>query len=134
MSSTRLRLSVVIPVFNESESVEALVQALAQALEGRLEPFEVILVDDGSRDATAVKLTSLEQKHAWLKPLYLVRNYGQSTALQAGFDQAQGEFIVTLDGDLQNDPEDIAMMVERLEADPTVDMISGWRKDRQDAK
>ena len=134
MSSTRLRLSVVIPVFNESESVEALVQALAQALEGRLEPFEVILVDDGSRDATAVKLTSLEQKHAWLKPLYLVRNYGQSTALQAGFDQAQGEFIVTLDGDLQNDPEDIAMMVERLEADPTVDMISGWRKDRQDAQ
>src|SRR5210317_1179458 len=86
MSSPALRLSVVIPVFNESESVQGLAQALAQALEHKLEPFEVILVDDGSRDTTAEKLAVLSKEYDWLKPLYLVRNYGQSTALQAGFD------------------------------------------------
>ena len=77
-------------------------------------------------------LEKLAAERAWLKPLYLIRNYGQSAALQAGFDAAQGEVIVTLDGDLQNDPDDIPRLLDLLEERPDIDVISGWRKDRQD--
>src|SRR5436190_17700762 len=94
--------------------------------------FELICIDDGSRDHTAAKLEALAAERPWLKPLYLIRNYGQSAALQAGFDAAQGEVIVTLDGDLQNDPDDIPQLLDMLERQPDIDVISGWRKDRQD--
>src|SRR5256714_14828261 len=94
--------------------------------------FELICVDDGSRDGSANVLARLTEVRAWLKPLYLIRNYGQSAALQAGFDAAQGEIIVTLDGDLQNDPDDIPSLLDLLDSRPDIDVISGWRKDRQD--
>ena len=130
-----MKLSVVIPVFNEEESVARLVQAIDDALSPSFgSTFELILIDDGSHDSTARRLRELASERSWLKPLFLVRNYGQSTALQAGFDAAQGEFIVTMDGDLQNDPLDIASMVAMLENDPDIDMVSGWRKERQDAQ
>ena len=95
--------------------------------------FELICIDDGSRDGSARILEQLAATRDWLKPVYLIRNYGQSTALQAGFDIATGTFIVTLDGDLQNDPIDIPRLVDQLVASPDVDVISGWRKARQDA-
>ena len=130
-----MKLSVVIPVYNEEASVERLVNAIHDALSPSFSgDFELVLVDDGSRDSTSQSLQTLALRRNWLKPLYLVRNYGQSTALQAGFDAAQGEFIVTMDGDLQNDPLDIAAMVAMLENDETIDMVSGWRKERQDAQ
>jgi glycosyltransferase involved in cell wall biosynthesis len=91
------------------------------------------LVDDGSRDGSRQALGKLQAEIPWLKCLSLIRNYGQSTALQAGFDAAQGQYIVTLDGDLQNDPRDIPALIEILQNQPDVDMVSGWRKDRQDA-
>jgi glycosyltransferase involved in cell wall biosynthesis len=94
--------------------------------------FELICVDDGSRDRTAAALESLAATRPWLKPLYLIRNYGQSAALQAGFDAAQGEIVATLDGDLQNDPDDIPELLDMLDARPDIDVISGWRKERQD--
>src|SRR3954464_14626673 len=94
--------------------------------------FELICVDDGSRDHTAAKLEALAAERPWLKPLYLIRNYGQSAALQAGFDAAQGEIIVTLDGDLQNEPDDIPELLKILEQRREVDVISGWRRERQD--
>src|SRR5437762_9206786 len=94
--------------------------------------FELICVDDGSRDGSAAALEALATTRPWLKPLYLIRNYGQSAALQAGFDAAQGEIIVTLDGDLQNDPDDIPQLLDLLEQRQDIDVISGWRKDRQD--
>ncbi len=75
---------------------------------------------------------SWPQTRPWLKPLYLIRNYGQSAALQAGFDAARGEIIVTLDGDLQNDPDDVPALLQLMDERPDVDVISGWRKDRQD--
>ncbi|HWI38779.1 MAG TPA: glycosyltransferase, partial [Burkholderiales bacterium] len=77
-------------------------------------------------------LESLAATRPWLKPLYLIRNYGQSAALQAGFDAAQGEIVATLDGDLQNDPDDIPELLKMLDARPDIDVISGWRKERQD--
>ena len=125
------KISVVIPVFNEIDNVDDLVSRLDEALSSL--DFEAILVDDGSSDGTGVRLAELATTREWLKPIYLARNYGQSTAMQAGFDAARGEVIVTLDGDLQNDPADIPRLLEMLENDPGVDILSGWRKDRQDA-
>lgn len=124
-------VSVVIPIYNEIENVDELVARLDQALAAIT--FEAILVDDGSRDGTGMRLAELAANRPWLKPIYLARNYGQSTAMQAGFDAAEGDVIVTLDGDLQNDPADIPRLLEMLDNEPDIDILSGWRKDRQDA-
>jgi glycosyltransferase involved in cell wall biosynthesis len=127
-----LQVSIVIPVYNEEANVAELVERVGAALTRSGKSFELICIDDGSRDATASMLESLAATRPWLKPLYLIRNYGQSAALQAGFDAAQGEIIVTLDGDLQNDPDDIPRLLDMLEQHAEIDVISGWRKERQD--
>jgi glycosyltransferase involved in cell wall biosynthesis len=127
-----LQVSVVIPVYNEEANVAELVERVGAAMRRAGKTFELICVDDGSRDTSAAKLEALAAARPWLKPLYLIRNYGQSAALQAGFDAAQGEVIVTLDGDLQNDPEDLPELLKLLDERPEIDVISGWRKDRQD--
>lgn len=127
-----MNVSIVIPVYNESENVRDLVARVGEAMLPTGREFELICVDDGSRDDTASILADLAQTVPWLRPRFLMRNYGQSTGLQAGFDAAQGDFVVTLDGDLQNDPSDIPRLLDLLESRPDVDMISGWRKDRQD--
>jgi len=124
-------ISVVVPVFNEAENLPGLLHAVKSALEGL--PHEVIVVDDGSADQSPQILHRLAQTHSQMTVLLLAKNYGQSTALQAGFDHARGRFIVTMDGDLQNDPADIPGMIAFLESNPQVDMVSGWRKSRQDA-
>jgi glycosyltransferase involved in cell wall biosynthesis len=125
-------VSVVIPIYNEEENLPDLVERVGAALAGSGHSFELLLVDDGSRDDSAGILAELARARPWLKPLYLIRNYGQSAALQAGFDAARGEIIVTLDGDLQNDPDDIPRLLQMLDERPDIDMISGWRKERQD--
>lgn len=126
-------VSIVIPVFNERENLDGLVQQVSQAMAKSGERFELILVDDGSSDGTDARMAQLERDHAWMRGVYLIRNYGQSTALQAGFDAASGKYIVTLDGDLQNDPADIPGLVAILRDRANVDCVSGWRKARQDA-
>jgi glycosyltransferase involved in cell wall biosynthesis/membrane-associated phospholipid phosphatase len=126
-------VSVVIPVYNEGENLRDLVDKVAAAMTPSGATFELILVDDGSRDDSAKLLGELAASRPWLKPLQLIRNYGQSTALQAGFDHAQGDYVVTLDGDLQNDPGDIPGLLALMHERPQVDLISGWRKERQDA-
>ena len=127
------KVSIVIPVYNEVENLNALISAVGQAMLPTGRPFELILVDDGSRDGSESAMQELEKHHSWLTCLSLIRNYGQSTALQAGFDHANGDYIVTLDGDLQNDPNDIPVMLNILDKDISVDCVSGWRKFRQDA-
>jgi glycosyltransferase involved in cell wall biosynthesis len=124
-------VSVVIPVFNEAENLPELLDRVESALAGR--DFELVLVDDGSGDGSPAHIETLAQTRPWLKPVLLIRNYGQSTALQAGFDTARGRFIATLDGDLQNDPADIPGLLQILAERPDIDLVSGWRKDRQDA-
>ncbi|MCX7897987.1 MAG: glycosyltransferase family 2 protein [Rhodocyclaceae bacterium] len=125
-------VSIVIPIYNELDNLDELVARLEAALSGF--EFEAILVDDGSQDGSGARLYELAATRPWLKPIFLAKNYGQSTAMQAGFDAARGEVIVTLDGDLQNDPADIPRLLRLLEQEPEVDILSGWRKQRQDAR
>jgi glycosyltransferase involved in cell wall biosynthesis len=123
-------LSIVIPVYNEEVNVEPLVTRLAEVLPSLPTPSEVLIVDDGSRDRTVAKLLALQTRHPWLRVVELRRNYGQHAATYAGFDEAQGAAVVTLDGDLQNDPHDIPLLVAKLQEG--YDVVCGWRQDRQD--
>lgn len=127
-------VSIVVPVYNEVENLHDLVERIAQAMAAQPLSFELLAVDDGSRDGSADRLRELAATRPWLRPVFLVRNYGQSSALQAGFDRVRGRYVVTLDADLQNEPGDIPLLLQRLETDAGVDMVSGWRKDRQDAE
>jgi glycosyltransferase involved in cell wall biosynthesis len=127
------KVSIVIPVYNEQANIAGLVDQVSAALLPTGREFQLLLIDDGSRDGTAAEMQRLSEHTPWLHCIFLIRNYGQSTALQAGFDHAEGDYIVTLDGDLQNDPADIPGLIEILENDPQIDCVSGWRKSRQDA-
>ena len=124
-------LSVVVPIYNEAESIETLVQAIANAVAQTNLSYEIICVDDGSKDSSTQVLTNLASRRTDLKAVILRRNYGQTPAMAAGFESAEGKIIVTLDGDLQNDPADIPMLLAKL--DEGYDLVSGWRKKRQDA-
>ncbi|MBU0753212.1 MAG: glycosyltransferase family 2 protein [Gammaproteobacteria bacterium] len=125
-------VSIVIPVYNEEDNLPDLVARVGDAMQPSGFTFELICVDDGSRDGSAKVLAGLAVQTPWLKPRYLMRNYGQTAALQAGFDAVTGRYTVTLDGDLQNDPLDIPELIRTLESRSDISMISGWRKDRQD--
>jgi len=132
-SEARLDLSVVVPMFNEAGNLTLLVESIERALTGFGRSFEVLIVDDGSTDGSAEELDVAAASRPWLHPIRLIRNYGQSAALQAGFDHAAGRLVVTLDADLQNDPADIPRIVRILEEDDSVDVVAGWRRRRQDS-
>lgn len=125
-------VSIVVPVYNEADNLPELVSRVHDALQPTGRRFELVCCDDGSRDGSDDVLAALAATRPWLRPVYLSRNYGQSSALQAGFEAAQGDYIVTLDADLQNDPADIPGLLDMLDGDPAIDMISGWRRERQD--
>ena len=125
-----LDVSVVVPIYNEVESLPRLVPAIATALQDTGLTYEVICVDDGSKDGSTELLKQLAQEYSQLRAVLLRRNYGQTPAMAAGFDQAHGRVIVTLDGDLQNDPADIPLLLDKLKEG--YDLVSGWRKNRQD--
>ena len=126
-----MQLSVVVPLFNEEESLPPLVERILSHVRPLGLPFELVLVDDGSRDHTAQVLRKLSGQVPELVAVLLRRNYGQTAAMAAGFDASSGEVIVTLDGDLQNDPADIPLLLQTLEEG--YDLVSGWRHQRQDA-
>jgi glycosyltransferase involved in cell wall biosynthesis len=125
-----IELSVVVPIFNEYESLPRLVEALTQVLDSLRLAYEIICVDDGSTDGSSSQLRQLSQTTPALRAILLRRNYGQTAAMAAGFDYARGNIIVTMDGDLQNDPVDIPRLLDRL--DEGFDLVSGWRKNRHD--
>jgi glycosyltransferase involved in cell wall biosynthesis len=124
-------VSVVVPLYNEVLNLPDLYRELTASLETLRRPFELILVDDGSTDGTRERLVELEERDARVRPVLLRRNFGQTAAFSAGFDRARGAVVVTSDGDLQNDPADIPLLVNRLEAED-LDMVCGWRKERKD--
>ena len=123
-------ISVVIPLYNEEESVPHLHEALTDALTSYGAPYEVVIVDDGSKDRSFALLSELAQQDPHLTVIQLRRNFGQTAAFSAGFDYARGDVIITMDADLQNDPHDIPLLMEKI--DEGYDIVSGWRKDRQD--
>src|SRR4051812_47237174 len=124
-----LDLSVVAPLYNEAENVRPLIQWILQALDSYTGSFEIILVDDGSRDDTWEQIRQ-GAADSRVHGLRLGRNVGQTAAMMAGFDHASGSVIVSLDGDLQNDPGDIPALVSKL--DEGYDLVCGWRRNRQD--
>ena len=126
-----VQLSVVIPVFNETESVEALHRRLTETLAPMGKSYEVIYVDDGSTDGSDKKLGELYRNDPKMTVIRFNRNYGQHAAVIAGFERSQGDVVVTLDGDLQNPPEEIPKLLAKLEEG--YDVVGGWREGRQDS-
>lgn len=129
-SSTQLDVSIVTPIYNEVDSIPQLLETISTTLIENKLTYEIICVDDGSQDGSTKLLTELAQKRKDLKAIILRRNYGQTAAMAAGFKSATGKVVVTLDGDLQNDPTDIPLLLYKL--DEGYDLVSGWRKNRQD--
>jgi len=130
LSSSKIEISIVIPVYNEEDNVWLLYDNLEPVLSKLGINYEVILVDDGSSDGTYNKLRQLHEKNNHFKIIKFRRNFGQTQAMRAGFDFASGSIIITLDADLQNDPEDIPKILEKM--DEGYDIVSGWRKNRKD--
>ncbi len=128
----RLSVSFVIPMFNEIDNVEPLYEEVSRVLDASGRESEVLLVDDGSMDGTADKLRELPIRDPRFRVILFRRNFGQTAAMSAGFDHARGDVIVAMDGDLQNDPADLEMLMNKIEKEG-YDIVSGWRKSRQDA-
>jgi glycosyltransferase involved in cell wall biosynthesis len=124
-------ISVVVPMRNESPNVAELHAELSAVLDGFGRPYEILVIDDGSTDDTFAKLAALQRRNPRLRVIRFRRNFGQTAAFAAGFARARGRYIVTFDGDLQNDPTDIPAMIEKIAEGP--DIVAGWRKERKDA-
>jgi len=122
--------SIVVPIYNEQDNIDELYRAIAAALDAAGPVYEVIMVDDGSTDASFAELQRLAASDGRLKVIRLRRNFGQTAAMSAGFDAASGAVIIPMDGDLQNDPADIPRLLEKLSEG--FDVVSGWRSDRKD--
>ena len=125
------KYSIVVPFHNEEESVTALYDRLKDVMEHVGESFELVFVDDGSNDRTCRLLEEIAAVDSRVLVVKLRRNFGQTSALAAGFDHAEGEFILAMDGDLQHDPGEIPAFIEKLEEG--YDVVSGWRKERIDS-
>jgi glycosyltransferase involved in cell wall biosynthesis len=125
-----MSLSIVVPICNELDNIPPLYQQLAAVLPSLKRPWEIVFVDDGSTDGSSERLAELAAREERVKVVQFRRNYGQTAAMQAGIEHSTGDIIVTLDGDLQNDPLDIPLLVEQL--DRGYDLAHGWRKQRHD--
>ncbi len=132
MTSYNVDISIVIPIFNEEESIHLLVDQLLKVMRPIGESFEIVLINDGSTDKTEDALSKLTLEVPELVCILLRKNYGQTAAMAAGFDLAKGEIIVTLDGDLQNDPRDIPLLIAKIR--DGFDLVSGWRYRRKDSE
>ena len=123
-------LSLVVPIYNEEENIPLLYDEIKEVLDKTSFSYELICVDDGSSDRSVAVLEQLSEKDDRVVVIELRRNFGQTAAMSAGFDHARGDIIITMDGDLQNDPHDIPAMVEKL--NDGYDVVTGWRHDRKD--
>lgn len=130
MLAKRMDLSIIVPLYNEEDSVSPLYDAIVKAVSPLGLNYEILFVDDGSKDNTVAEALKLAEKDKRLKIIVFRRNYGQTPAMAAGIDHARGSYLVTMDGDLQNDPVDIPRLLEKL--DEGYDIAVGWRHKRQD--
>jgi glycosyltransferase involved in cell wall biosynthesis len=124
------KLSIIVPFYNEEDNIQRMHAAIASAVEPLGVPFEMVMVDDGSRDATLALATEIARRDSRVRVVKFRRNYGQTPAMAAGIEHAAGEILVTMDGDLQNDPEDIRRFLQKI--DEGYDIVVGWRENRQD--
>lgn len=124
-------ISIIIPIYNEIENVPLLAGSILEVMNNYGSTYEAIFIDDGSTDGTHEILKQLCEEHKYLKTIRFRKNFGQTAAMAAGFDKAQGNIIIAMDGDLQNDPKDIPKLISKL--NEGYDVVNGWRKDRQDA-
>jgi glycosyltransferase involved in cell wall biosynthesis len=124
------QVSVVVLVYNEVDSVDPLHRELMGVMEGLGRPFEIVYIDDGSRDGSTERLGQLASRDARVRVVSFRRNFGQTAAVQAGIDNTRGDILVFLDGDMQNDPHDIPHLLAKI--DEGYDVVSGWRRDRRD--
>ncbi|MBS3819238.1 glycosyltransferase family 2 protein [bacterium] len=129
-SSTQYELSLVIPVFNEAENLSELFEEILNSCSQLGKTYEILFVDDGSWDQSFSILKKIQKNHSQVKIISLRKNFGQTAAISAGFDHAKGDVIITLDGDLQNDPQDFIHLIRKIEEG--YDVVSGWRKKRKD--
>jgi len=129
-TSADVALSVITPIYNEEQNIFPLMDALVPVLRGLRTPFEIIAVNDGSRDGSLARLREASARWPELRVVNFRRNFGQTAAIMAGFDHARGETIITIDADLQNDPADVPRLLGKLEEG--YDVVSGWRANRQD--
>jgi len=123
-------VSITVPVYNEADAVVGLYESTRKVMEQLGRPWEIIFVNDGSTDGSDDKLDEIADRDPHVRVVHFRRNFGQTAAMMAGFDHANGEVIIPMDGDAQNDPADIPRMLEKI--DEGFDVVSGWRKDRQD--
>lgn len=126
-----MKVSIVIPIYNEIENLQILHAEIREVMDGLPNDYEVLYVDDGSTDGSQQRLQQMAHDDPLVRVVQFRRNYGQTAAMQAGMESATGDVIVTMDGDLQNDPRDIPQMLDRIRVG--YDLVHGWRKDRQDA-
>ncbi|MEC9291767.1 MAG: glycosyltransferase family 2 protein [Pseudomonadota bacterium] len=131
--AAKVDISVVAPVYNEEESLPHLLEAVSKVMDASPWTWEILCIDDGSKDKSAQVLEELSAKYKALRPILLRRNSGQTAAMQAGFDHSTGDVVITMDADLQNDPTDIPKLIEHMQK-TDADIVSGWRKDRKDNK
>ncbi len=126
-----MNISVIIPVYNEEKNIAPLHSETRKVLDGMGQPYEIIFVNDGSSDNTLEELKKTRQSGPGTRIIDLNRNFGQTAAIMAGFDASKGDIVITMDGDMQNDPHDIPRLIEKLNSG--YDLISGWRKKRKDS-
>jgi len=132
LHESNLELSIVIPVFNEEDNIPHIVESLESVLDTCGRSHEMIFIDDGSTDGTFCALKDAHDRNPCIKTIKFRRNFGQSAALKAGFDHATGDVVISMDGDLQNDPDDIPVLLDKLENED-YDVVCGWRADRKDS-
>lgn len=130
MGNTDIDISIVIPLLNEEENVEEAYRQVKLVLSGMGRPYEMVFVDDGSRDKTLSILKGIASRDVSVRVISFRKNFGQTAAMSAGFDYARGKIVIPMDGDLQNDPKDIPRLIAKVEEG--YDVVSGWRKERKD--
>ena len=129
-SEKKVQLSLIIPIYNEAENLPDLYREITDSCTALARPYEIILIDDGSSDDSFAVLKKIQAGDSHVRVIQLRRNFGQTPAMAAGFDHARGDIIITLDADLQNDPKDFGVLIDKLEEG--YDIVSGWRKKRHD--
>ncbi len=129
--AARPEITVVAPIYNEIDNIDPFFREIVPVLESMNRPFEIVAIDDGSTDGSYARLKTIHEADPRVKVIRFRANFGQTAAFAAGFDKAEGDVIITIDSDLQNDPADIPTMIEKLEKEE-FDIVAGWRYDRQD--